>query len=277
MALLAIGPLAGCAASVVAPATAWPRATPPGAMSPDTAPRSAADPSLEPAASATASDTPPNGLPAQLVDAGPRGGDRVALTFHLASVMGRAPEIMAWLTDNQVPATIFVSGGAVARPDSDEGRAVIDILDRSPDLFELGSHGFAAEDFTALTAAQIEEELRRTEAVLAPLTSQDPRPLFAPPAGAWSDPVLVAAGAAGYRYAIRWDVDPVDWKPVAAGGPTAEEIARKVLEGVQPGSIVLLQLGGTETLDALSELVASLRERFRLVRVSELLRVGPVD
>ncbi len=270
--LLVIGPLSGCVAPVVAPGTVGPRVT-----SPDTAPRPAANPSLAPAGSVTASATPTDALPAQLVNAGPRGGDQIALTFHLGSVVGRAPELMAWLTDNEVPATIFVSGGAVARPDSDEGRAVLDMLDRSPDLFELGSHGFAAEDFTALTAAQIAEELRRTEAVLAPLTSQDPRPLFAPPAGAWSEPVLVAAGAAGYRYAIRWDVDPVDWKPVAGGGPTADEIVRKVLEGVQPGSVVLLQLGGPETLDALPELVAGLRERFRLVRVSELLRLGPVD
>lgn len=214
--------------------------------------------------------------PAQLIDAGPRSGAEIALAFHLGAIVAPAPGTMTWLRDNDVPATIFVSGAAAERTDSDAGRAAVEILDRRPDLFELGSHGFEAEDFTALTPAQIVEELRRTEAVLAPLSDQDPRPLFAPPAGAWSDAVLAAAGDAGYRYVVRWDVDPVDWKPIADGGPSSDEIVRRVLDDVQPGSIVLLQLGGPETFAALPELIQGLRERFRLVRISEMLDLGPI-
>lgn len=191
--------------------------------------------------------------------------------------MEPAPAIMAWLRDYEVPATIFVSGAAVERSDTDEGRMVVQILNTRADLFELGSHGYAAEDFTMLTPDQVIDELRRTEVALAPLAGQDPRPLFAPPAGAWSETVLTAAAGAGYQWAVRWDVDPVDWKPMADGGPSSAEIVDRVLQAVQPGSIVLLQLGGPETVGALSDLIPALRERFRLVRISELLGSGPVD
>lgn len=184
---------------------------------------------------------------------------------------------MRWLRDNEVPATIFVSGAAVQRTDTDAGREVLEVVNQRGDLFELGSHGYQAEDFTALAAAQIEQELRRAETALFPLAEQDPRPLFAPPAGAWNDEVLAAVGRAGYQWSILWDVDPVDWKPTTDGGPTSAEIVDRVSGGVQPGSIVLLQLGGPETLGALPDMVAALRERFQLAVVSDLLGLGPAD
>lgn len=229
-------------------------------------------PTAEPARSATSSPGP-----ARVVTAGPADADAIALTFHLGANVEPGPAIMGWLSDNDVPATIFASGNAVDRSDTDAGRRVIDVVRSRQDLFELGSHGYAADDFTALTVEQVERELARTEAALSRLAGQDPRPLFAPPAGAWNDAVLAAAGRAGYDWAVLWDVDPVDWKPVQDGGPTSAQIIERVLTEVQPGSIVLLQLGGPETLAALPGLIAALRDRYQLVRVSELLELGPID
>ena len=207
----------------------------------------------------------------RFVAAGRRDVAAIALTFHLGAVVEPAPPIMAWLRDNDVPAMIFGSGSALERRDTDAGRAALAVVDARPDLFELGSHGFAAEDFTDLTPSQVEDELRRTEASLAPLVSQSPRPLFAPPAGAWSEDVLAAAGRSGYRWEVLWEVDPIDWKPVSDGGPTAADIVDRVVAGPRPGSIVLLQLGGPETLRALPDLVDALRERYALVRVGDVL------
>jgi peptidoglycan/xylan/chitin deacetylase (PgdA/CDA1 family) len=48
-----------------------------------------------------------------------------------------------------------------------------------------------------------------------------------------------------------WDVDTIDWKPSKDGGPTASEIVAKVAANAREGSIVLMHLGGYETLDAL--------------------------
>jgi peptidoglycan/xylan/chitin deacetylase (PgdA/CDA1 family) len=58
-----------------------------------------------------------------------------------------------------------------------------------------------------------------------------------------------------------WDVDTIDWKPTADGGPTSDDIEAKVLSRAKGGSIVLMHLGGYETLDALPGVVAGLRKR----------------
>lgn len=213
----------------------------------------------------------------QLVSRGSPDADEIALTFHLGSMVAPGPAIMRWLTANNVPATIFIAGSAVDRSDTDAGREVLELVNRRPDLFELGSHAYDAEDLAALTPAQIEQELRRARTALSRPAGQDPRPLLAPPGGAWNEGLLAAAGRAGYTWSVLWDVDPVDWMPIADGGPTARQIVDRVMAGVRPGSIVLLQLGGPETIRALPDLVPALRERYGLVVLSDLLGLGPVD
>jgi peptidoglycan/xylan/chitin deacetylase (PgdA/CDA1 family) len=81
--------------------------------------------------------------------------------------------------------------------------------------------------------------------------------------------------ANGYPLVIMWDVDTIDWRPESEGGPTAADISNKVLANARGGSIVLMHLGGYNTLDALPAIVAGLRDRgFELARVSEVLAAG---
>jgi peptidoglycan/xylan/chitin deacetylase (PgdA/CDA1 family) len=69
-----------------------------------------------------------------------------------------------------------------------------------------------------------------------------------------------------------WDIDTIDWKPTNQGGPTAQQIATKVVTNAQSGSIVLMHLGGYETLDALHLMVPGLRDRgFLLTSISDQL------
>ena len=74
---------------------------------------------------------------------------------------------------------------------------------------------------------------------------------------------------------VNWDVIPGDWKR-----PAPEEIVRRVLESVEPGSIVLLHDGDdtnqgsdrSATLAALPGIIEGLRAKgYRLVRLDELL------
>jgi peptidoglycan/xylan/chitin deacetylase (PgdA/CDA1 family) len=82
-----------------------------------------------------------------------------------------------------------------------------------------------------------------------------------PPFGSHDLETREVAGRLGYPYVVMWDIDTIDWKPVAEGGPTADDIVARVLARVQGGSIVLMHLGGYETLDALPGIVAGLRDR----------------
>ena len=87
-----------------------------------------------------------------------------------------------------------------------------------------------------------------------------------------NDAVIAAAASAGYTKTFMWDIDTIDWKPVSQGGPTAEQMAAKVITNARGGSDVLMHLGGYETLDALRIMVPGLRDRgFTLTSLSDLL------
>ena len=64
--------------------------------------------------------------------------------------------------------------------------------------------------------------------------------------------------------------DSLDWK-----GISAQEIQRRVLDRVQPGSIVLFHNAAENTPDALPGILESLlADGYRIVPVSELLLQG---
>ena len=208
-----------------------------------------------------------------LVAHGPRTGNAVALTFDMGGRVGDGLAIIDWLVDNDVHASVFMTGAMAASENTDAGRRVLAIIDQHPDLFSLGNHSYTHRDFRDLTAAEIADELRRTESAIAPYCAQRLEPFFRPPGGGYDADVLVAVGAAGYRSTITWDVDTIDWRPIANDppGPTAEQMVAKVLANARGGSIVLMHLGGYETLEALPAIVDGLRSAgFDLVTLDEL-------
>jgi peptidoglycan-N-acetylglucosamine deacetylase len=188
--------------------------------------------------------------------------------------VGDALGIVAWLVDHDVHATIFMTGAMADNPNTDAGRQVLASIGANPWLLTLGNHSYTHRDFRTLDAAQIADELHRAETAIARSCSQDPRPFFRPPNGGYDTDVLAAVGAAGYPYTVTWDVDTIDWRPIANDppGPTADQIVAKVLDRAQGGSIVLMHLGGYETFKALPRVVNGLRGAgYDLVNLDELL------
>jgi peptidoglycan/xylan/chitin deacetylase (PgdA/CDA1 family) len=205
---------------------------------------------------------------------GSRTGNDVALTFDMGGRVGDALAIVDWLVANHIHATIFMTGAMADNRNTDAGRQVLATIEAHPQLFTLGNHSYSHPDFRDLTAAQISDQLGRTEIALARHCSQDPRPFFRPPGGGYDADALAAVGAAGYSRTILWDIDTIDWRPIANDppGPTTDEIVAKVLDKAQGGSIVLMHLGGYETFDALPRIVDGLRDAgFDLVTLDELL------
>jgi peptidoglycan/xylan/chitin deacetylase (PgdA/CDA1 family) len=205
---------------------------------------------------------------------GSRTGGEIALTFDMGGRVGDALAIVGWLVDHDVHASVFMTGAMAANTATDAGRQVLRIIAARPGQFTLGNHSYTHRDFRTLTASEIVTELRRTEAAIAPYCSQDPRPFFRPPNGGYNAAVLAAVGAAGYRMTVTWDVDTIDWRPIVNDppGPTVDQIVSKVLDRAQSGSIVLMHLGGYETLKALPRVVAGLQAAgYHLVTLDELL------
>jgi peptidoglycan/xylan/chitin deacetylase (PgdA/CDA1 family) len=224
------------------------------------------------------------GLPRAVYRSIPGAGAEVALTFDMGGRLDPALQIMNLLVANKVCATIFPTG---AMSQTVIGQQVLAIIKAHPGLFEVGNHtmhhcdlarGGQGSPTTAPcaggppTAAFIRKELTDAAAILKAATGQNPIPYWRPPYGSYNQVVLDAAASVGYTKTLLWDVDTIDWMPISQGGPTAQQIANKVIGNAVNGSVVLMHLGGYETLDALKIMIPGLRHRgFTLTSISDQL------
>ena len=98
--------------------------------------------------------------------------------------------------------------------------------------------------------------------------------VFRPPYGDYDANVLQTARSLGLA-TVLWNVDPSDWAQ-----PPTQTIVSRVLEQVQPGSIIISHDGGGprgNTLAAYPRIFAALRRRgLRIVTIPELLGYRPV-
>ncbi len=191
----------------------------------------------------------------------------LALTFDLGGRLTPAIDIMERLIVDRVCATIHPTGDAAL---TTTGTAVMGLIKAHPELFEVGNHtmhhcnlrdggGGKICPTTPPTVARIQAELQRAEETIVALTGRSTKPYWRPPYGASDARVRAAASAIGYRTTLMWDIDTIDWKTIADGGPTTAAIADKVVTRAQRGSIVLMHLGGYHTYDALPSMVLRLR------------------
>jgi peptidoglycan/xylan/chitin deacetylase (PgdA/CDA1 family)/LysM repeat protein len=214
----------------------------------------------------------------------PGAGRGVALTFDMGGRLDPGVDILSFLIQHRVCATLFPTGAMAQTP---QGREIMAIVRQHPELFEIGNHTMHHCDLVrggggsptlapcagvTPTAQFIRRQLADAEAILRNLSGQNPQPYWRPPYGSINGSVLQAAASAGYTKTFMWDIDTIDWKPISEGGPTAEQIAAKVITTAEGGSNVLMHLGGYETLDALRIMVPGLRDRgFTLTSLSDLL------
>ncbi len=214
----------------------------------------------------------------------PNAGPGVALTFDMGGRMDPAVDIMNFLVANRVCATIFATG---IMAQNAQGQKVMAIIRAHPDLFEIANHTMYHCDLVRggggspstqpcaggpFSADRVRKELTDAEAILRSGTDQNPQPYWRPPYGSVSQGVLDAVASVGYTKTFLWDIDTIDWKPISDGGPSAEQIAAKVINNSVNGSNVLFHLGGYETLDSLRLIIPGLRDRgFVLTSLSDLL------
>jgi peptidoglycan/xylan/chitin deacetylase (PgdA/CDA1 family) len=191
---------------------------------------------------------------ATVIAHGPRTTKTIALTFDMGGRLDPAVDIVQWLIDHDVHATLFPTGKSGTA--TSQGLAAMELAATRPDLFDFGNHSWDHPDFRTLTAAQMADQLTRTETALVPIVGST-KPWFRPPYGGWNATVRAGVAAAGWRYLVMWDLDMIDWRPESDGGPTAADMAAKLRTNAQGGSIVLMHLGGYNTLAALPGILAA--------------------
>ena len=74
--------------------------------------------------------------------------------------------------------------------------------------------------------------------------------------------VLDGAGKSGYPYTIMWSIDTIDWAETFRGEPvTSTFITNRVIDNVSNQDIVLMHIAYQKTVDALPEMIETLKSR----------------
>jgi peptidoglycan/xylan/chitin deacetylase (PgdA/CDA1 family) len=231
-----------------------PPTAPPGSDPPATA-----DPTAKPSAAPLAT----------VVAHGSRTSTKIAFTFDMGGRLDPAVDIVQWLIDHNVHATLFPTGKSGTQ--TAQGLVAMQLAATRPDLFDFGNHSWDHPDFRTLTQTQMIDEISRTETALVPIIGST-KPWFRPPYGGWNTAVRTGVGAAGWKDLVMWDVDMIDWKPESDGGPTAADMVAKLRANAKGGSIVLMHLGGYNTLSALPGILAAANDMgLQPVTLTEML------
>ena len=187
---------------------------------------------------------------------------RAALTFDAAWGNEDTQALIDILGRYDVKATFFLVGNWVdnypesVKALSDAGHSVQNHSNTHPHMTGLSPDAVAAEANACNDKIEAITGVRPT--------------LLRPPYGDYNDTVVNTIRSLGME-PIQWDVDSLDWKELQA-----PEITRRVLEKVQPGSIVLFHNAALHTPEALSGIIQSLQAQgYTLVTVNELIAPPP--
>lgn len=197
---------------------------------------------------------------------GPANQRRVALTFDDGPDTTYTPAILDLLAKYGVKATFFLRGDRIP------GRewVVQRIINEG---HVIGNHTQTHANLRKLSVARIQEEVLRTEELIAAQTGLRPL-LVRPPYGEMSESGLDWLAGAGYVM-TNWSVDSGDWR-----AENADQILINTLPDLNPGSVILLHCAGgtgqdlTPTVKATEDLLYTLWGLgYEIVTLPELLSV----
>ena len=145
----------------------------------------------------------------------------IALTFDMGGRVGDALAIVDWLVAHDVHATVFMTGAMAANRNTDARPGGPPDRRRPPGRCSRSAttHTLTAISGT-LTAAEIRDELRRTEAAVAPFCSSGTCVRSSARRAAATTPMCSprsARPATGRR--SLWDIDTIDWRPIVNDPP----------------------------------------------------------
>ncbi|MGY0070610.1 polysaccharide deacetylase family protein [Streptomyces sp. QTS137] len=223
----------------------------------------------------------PAGLTPVFENAPRTAGKTVALTFDADMTADQGPRaaagerfdhprLIATLRALKVPSTVFMTG-RWAEEYPDQARSI-----GTDPLFEVANHSYSHYAFTddcyglpTVDRDRMRADVERAYAAFREAGVEDPMPYFRFPGGCYDREALKALTPAGVT-AVQWDVVGGD-----AFATDADAVARQVLDGVRPGSVVVLHCtrsAAPATERAVRTVVPELRRQgYRFVKVSDLI------
>ena len=158
----------------------------------------------------------------------------VALTFDGGGNADGAKGVLTELRRAKVPATFFLTGHFVQS---------YPLLARTIGRrYPVGNHTVNHLDMLRLSPAAERREVTRAAAMIQQATGRDTHPYFRFPYGSRDSRVLSLVNRLGYA-SVRWTVDTWGWMGLSQ--QSVRGAARRVLDHLVPGEIVLMHLGSS--------------------------------
>ncbi|MFI1715771.1 peptidoglycan/xylan/chitin deacetylase (PgdA/CDA1 family) [Streptomyces sp. PanSC19] len=180
------------------------------------------------------------------------------------------PELIATLRRLKVDATVFMTG-RWAEEYPDQAKSI-----GGDPRFEIANHSYSHYAFSSpcyglptVPRPDMASDVQRAFDAFRDAGAVNVVPYFRFPGGCYDDAALRALAPAGVT-AVQWDVVSGD-----AFAKDADAVADQVLDGVKPGSLVVMHCtrsAAPVTETAIRRIVPELRARgYRFVKVSELM------
>ncbi|MEU7010250.1 polysaccharide deacetylase family protein [Streptomyces sp. NPDC046332] len=282
--------LVGCGGGAADPAAAPDR---PSAVPSNPASGASASPSASPSAGAAPGQpavvrkAPPTMAPGPggltpVFERGRKGTDKVvALTFDADMTADQGPraasgerfdnpQLIETLRRLEVDSTVFMTG-RWAEEYPDQARSI-----GTDPRFEIANHSYSHYAFASpcyglprVAEQDMAADVKRAFDAFRKAGARNVVPYFRFPGGCYDDRALHALGPAEVT-AVQWDVVSGD-----AFAKDGDAVARQVLDGVKPGSLVVMHCtrsAAPVTEQAIRRIVPALRAKgYRFVKVSELM------
>jgi peptidoglycan/xylan/chitin deacetylase (PgdA/CDA1 family) len=186
-------------------------------------------------------------------------GPYIAMTFDDGPHATNTPKLLDLAAKKHIRLTFFVLGECVQQNPAVLQREVAE-------GHEIGNHSWSHPNLAKLSDEAVRSQLQRTEDIIVKTAGIKPK-LMRPPYGELTKRQRIWVNHDfGYKV-ILWDVDPLDWK---RPGPSV--VARRIIAGARPGSIILSHDIHPPTIEAMPQVFdALLAKGFKFVTVSELL------
>lgn len=191
------------------------------------------------------------------------GRKEVALTFDDGPWPKSTDAVLRRLKAGHAKATFFMIGSQLSRRTALGKRVLAAGM-------EIGDHSDSHTLLAHASHATITHEIHQGAITIARVLGVRPR-WYRPAGGSTNTFVYSEAKRLNLRV-VLWTVDPKDWKR-----PSVRTIARRVLDDVRPGSVILMHDGGgdrSHSVAALGKVIKGLKARgYAMVTLSRLYRL----
>lgn len=183
---------------------------------------------------------------------------KVAISFDAAWGADDTTKLLEALRNADAKATFFLVG-KWAEKYPKETKMISDAG------HEIGNHSYKHPDMTKLSEEDIKTEILKANEAIKNVTGKEVT-LYRPPFGSYDNKTMKVLDSLN-MHTIQWDVDSLDWKDL-----TEEQIIKKVVPKVKPGSIVLFHNNAKHTAAALPAILKALKDQgYQFVSISDLI------